>query len=43
MRIICLLTGCNWGVPMRFINSGEWLVQYQCSRCGSCKTEVDRG
>jgi hypothetical protein len=43
MKIICLLSGCKWAAPMRFINSGEWLAHYQCTRCGSFKTEVDRG
>lgn len=43
MKLVCLLKGCTWGAPMRFINSGEWLAQYQCQRCGSFKTEVDRG
>ena len=43
MKVICLLTGCQWGAPVRFKSYGEVLVQHKCTRCGSVKTEVDRG
>lgn len=43
MKVICLLAGCKWGAPVRFKSYGEWLVQHQCTRCGSFKTEVGRG
>ena len=41
MNFRCFWFGCKWRAPMRFINSGEWLVRHQCKRCGSFKTEVD--
>jgi hypothetical protein len=43
MKVICLLTGCKWGAPVRFKSYGELLVQHKCTRCGSVKTEVGRG
>jgi hypothetical protein len=38
MKILCLLIGCNWGLPVLARVDGETLMQQVCTRCGARRT-----
>jgi hypothetical protein len=38
MKIICLLTGCKWGLPVLTWAGHETLMQQVCTRCGARRT-----
>ena len=38
MKILYLLVGCKWGLPVLARVDGETLMQQVCTRCGARRT-----